>query len=119
MWAFIGGILLDLMNGPVFPLGTNALILVLVVLLASLGQADPFHNKLFVPLATVFVATLFYQVMTLGLIVVLGHQEGAFLDDFVRVAMPSAILNTLLMPVAYSFIFWLSERTGRRVRVEW
>jgi rod shape-determining protein MreD len=119
MWAFIGGIFLDLMNGPAYPLGSNALILVLVVLLASLGQTDPFHNLLLVPLATVFVATIFYHVMTMGLIIALGHQEGAFLDDLVRVALPSAIINTLLMPVAYSFILWLSERSGRRVRVEW
>src|SRR5919199_529086 len=54
MWAFLGGLMLDLMSGPVFPIGTNALVLVLVALLASLGQADPFHNLLLVPLVTVF-----------------------------------------------------------------
>src|SRR5688500_16569394 len=60
MWAFVGGLMLDLMSGPIFPLGSNALIMMFVAVLASLGQADPFHNLLIVPLATVFFATVFY-----------------------------------------------------------
>ncbi len=118
MWAFMGGLMLDLMNGPVYPVGSNALILVLVALLASLGQANPFHNLLFVPLVTVFAATLFYHLMTMGLSVALGHHV-PLLDNLLRLAVPSAILNAILMPVAYSSILWLSERFGRRVRVEW
>jgi rod shape-determining protein MreD len=119
MWAFAGGLLLDLMSGPVYPLGSNALILVLVALLASLGQANPFHSRLFVPLVTVFVATVFYHVMILALLLALGRMEVAFVDNLVRVAVPSAILNAILMPLAYSCMLWLSERMGRRMRVEW
>ncbi len=118
IWAFIGGLMLDLMSGPAFPLGSNALILVLVALLASLGQADPFHNLLLVPLVTAFGATVFYHVLLMGLSFTLGHQP-AFLDNLVRVALPSAILNAILIPVAYSAMLWLSEKMGRRVRVEW
>jgi len=118
IWGFIGGLLLDLMSGPVLPLGSNALILVLVALLASLGQADPFHDQVFVPLATVFFCTIFYNVMIMLLAFALG-QEVPFLDNLLRVALPSAVLNTILMPVAYSAMLWLSERIGRRVRVEW
>ncbi|MEO8285952.1 MAG: rod shape-determining protein MreD [Chloroflexota bacterium] len=118
IWGFIGGLLLDLLSGPAFPLGSNALLLVLVALLASLGQADPFRDQVFVPLATVFFATVFYHTMTMVLAFVLG-QEVPFLDNLLRVALPSAVLNTILMPVAYSALLWLSERIGRRVRVEW
>lgn len=118
IWGFIGGLLLDLMSGPTLPLGSNALILVLVALLASLGQADPFHDQVFVPLATVFICTIFYNVMLMLLAFALG-QNVPFLDNLLRVALPSAVLNTILMPVAYSAMLWLSERIGRRVRVEW
>lgn len=118
IWAFIGGLMLDLMSGPAFPIGTNALIMVLIALLASLGQADPFHNLLLVPLFTVFVCTISYYVLTMGLSYALGHQV-AFIDNILRVALPGAILNAILMPVAYSAMLWLSERAGRRVRVEW
>jgi rod shape-determining protein MreD len=118
IWGFIGGLMLDLMSGPAFPIGSNALLLVLVALLASLGQADPFRDQVFVPLATVFVCTVFYHVMTMLLAFALG-QGVPFLDNLLRVALPSAILNTILMPVAYSAMLWLSERIGRRVRVEW
>ncbi|MBF6612065.1 MAG: rod shape-determining protein MreD [Chloroflexi bacterium] len=118
LWAFIGGLFLDLMSWPAYPLGTHALVLVLIALLASMGQADPFHNRLLVPLGTVFLATFGYQLFTMGLSMALGHQM-AFLDNIVRVALPSAILNTILMPVVYSSMLWLSEHVGRRVRVEW
>jgi len=118
IWGFMGGLLLDLMSGPGFPIGSNALLLVLVALLASLGQTDPFRNQVLVPLATVFIATIFYQVMIMLLAFALGQQV-PFLDNLLRVALPAAVLNTILMPVAYSALLWLSERIGRRVRVEW
>ncbi|HET6261625.1 MAG TPA: hypothetical protein VFG99_05230, partial [Chloroflexia bacterium] len=96
----------------------NALILVLLALLASMGQADPFHNLLLVPLVTVFTATVFYHVLMMGVSLALGHSV-ALLDNMLRVALPGAVLNAILMPVAYSAMLWLSERVGRRVRVEW
>jgi len=118
IWAFMGGLMLDLMGGGILPLGSNALILVLIALLASLGQANPFHNRLFVPLVTVFAATFFYHVLVMALATALGNQT-AFLDNVLRVALPGAAINTVLMPAAYSLMLWLSERLGRRVRVEW
>lgn len=118
MWAFIGGLMLDLMSGPVLPIGSNALTLVLVALLSSLGQANPFHNRIVVPLVTVFIATIFYNMMIMLLGVILSHPE-AIIDNILRVAVPSAILNAILMPVVYSSVLWLSERVGRRVRIEW
>ncbi len=118
IWAFVGGLMLDLMSGPASPMGTNALILVLVALLSSIGQANPFHYRMLVPLATVFGATIFYHVMTMTMTFLLGYSV-AFLDNMLRVALPGAVLNTILMPVAYSSMLWLSEKAGRRVRVEW
>ncbi len=118
VWAFIGGLLLDLMSGPIYPLGSNALLLVLVALLASMGRSNPFHNRLVVPLVVAFVGTFFYIMMSMALLFALGHNV-AFLDNLLWVALPSAILNTILMPVAYSATLWLSLRMGRGVRVEW
>ncbi|HKP52179.1 MAG TPA: rod shape-determining protein MreD [Chloroflexia bacterium] len=118
IWGFMGGIMLDLMGGAVLPIGSNALLLVLIALLASLGQANPFHSLLFVPLITVFAATFFYHVMVMALAAALGNQV-AFVDNVLRVALPSAALNAALMPVAYTSLLWLSEKIGRRVRVEW
>jgi rod shape-determining protein MreD len=118
IWGFMGGLMLDLMSGPSVPLGSSALLMVLVALIASLGQADPFRTLVVVPLATVFGATIFYNVMLMLLFFVLGR-DVPFADNLLRVALPSAILNTILMPVAYSALLWLSERIGRRMRVEW
>lgn len=118
IWGFVGGIILDLLTAPALPFGSNALLLVLVALLASLGQADPFRTLVVVPLATVFGATIFYNIMLMLLHFVSGDSV-PFFDSFLRVAIPGAIMNTILMPVAYSAMLWLSERIGRRMRVEW
>lgn len=118
IWGFIGGLLLDLMSGPALPLGSNALIMVLVALLASLGQADPFRTSLVVPLVTALACTLFYHSVYMGLAFAMGNSV-PFLDNLLRVAVPSAILNSILMPVAYSLLLWLSEKIGTRMRVEW
>ncbi len=118
LWGFIGGLTLDLLGGAILPIGSNALLLVLIALLASLGQANPFHSLLFVPLITIFVATFTYHLLVMSLSAALGNHV-AFIDNLLRVALPSAALNTVLMPVAYSSMLWLSEKIGRRVKVEW
>lgn len=118
IWGFMGGLLLDLMSGAMMPVGSNALLMVLVALLASLGQANPFQSLLFVPLVTAFATTVFYHVMHMALSTALGNSV-AFIDNLWRLVLPSAILNAILLPVAYSSMLWLSERVGRRVPVEW
>jgi rod shape-determining protein MreD len=118
IWGFIGGIMLDLMTAPMYPVGSNALILVLVALLVSMARANPFHNRLVLPLLAAFGGTLFYIMMSMALRFALGN-EVAFVENIVWVAIPSAILNTILMPLAYSTLLWLSVHVGRRVRVEW
>jgi rod shape-determining protein MreD len=118
IWAFIGGLTIDLMNSPAVPLGSNALVLVLVALLASMGRASPFRNRLVLPLAVAFGCTVFYIMMQVALNYALGNRV-AFVENLVLVALPSAVLNTLLMPVAYSAILWLSLKAGRRVQMEW
>jgi rod shape-determining protein MreD len=118
IWGFMGGLMLDLMSGPALPLGSNALLLVLVALMASLGQANPFQSLLFIPLATGFLTTFTYHILHMGLSMALGNNL-AFIDNIWRLALPSALLNAILVPVAYSAMLWLSERVGRRVKVEW
>jgi rod shape-determining protein MreD len=114
----MGGLLLDLMSGPVLPLGSNSLLLVLVALLSSLGQANPFQSRVFVPLVTAFGATIFYNLLWMALATALGNTV-AWVDNMWRMVIPSAALNAILVPVAYTAILWLSERVGRRVQVEW
>ena len=118
IWAFMGGLMLDLMSPPTYPLGSNALMLVLVALLASMGRAGPFRHRLVLPLAIAFAGTLFYMMMVNAMLFALGNGI-AFTENMLLVAIPTAILNTILMPVAYSSILWLSLKVGRRVRVEW
>src|SRR5437868_13230103 len=80
IWGFMGGLMLDLMNAPLFPVGSNALILVLVALLASMGRVSPFHNRLVLPLVAAFGGTLFYFTMTMALSFALGNRV-PFIDN--------------------------------------
>jgi rod shape-determining protein MreD len=118
IWGFMGGLMLDLMSGPALPIGSNALLLVLVALLASLGQANPFQSRVFVPLITGFATTVFYHILLMALSTALGNNL-ALIDNIWRMVIPSAVMNAILIPVAYSTILWLSEKVGRRVPVEW
>ena len=83
-----------------------------------MGRVSPFRHRLVLPLAVAFGGTLFYFMMTMALRYALGA-ELAFVDNIVWVAVPSAVLNTILMPVIYSSMLWLSLRMGRRMPVEW
>ncbi|HMA36162.1 MAG TPA: rod shape-determining protein MreD [Chloroflexia bacterium] len=116
IWAFAGGLFLDLLSG--VPLGTNALCLILVAALASLGTSNPFRAHLIMPLGMVFVCTIFYYLLLLGLRTILG-QHFSWLDALAAVVLPTALFNVALMPLIYSLLLWLADRFAPRLPQEW
>src|SRR3954470_9722000 len=71
IWGFCGGLLLDLLAG--LPLGTNALCLVGVALLANFGTSNPFRAHLVMPVGMAAGGTLFYYLLLLALRTVQGQ----------------------------------------------
>lgn len=116
IWAFVGGLLLDLLSG--LPLGVNAFCLLLVALLANLGTRSPFRALLVMPLGMAFVCTLFYYLLLLSARTVLG-QHFSWADALGGVVLPTALFNVALMPLIYSFVLWLTERCAPRLPEEW
>src|SRR5262249_3933277 len=108
IWAFIGGLLLDLVS-PVTPLGTRALCLLFVTLFASLGLYIPLRASLIMPPVMVFGAPLFYflLLMILRALFGVGVDWAAALP---RLALPAALLNAVLMPFCYTILGWISDR---------
>ena len=63
LWAFIGGLVLDLLSAT--PLGLSALILTLLTLLTILGRKSIYRTNILFPLAIIFLATLGYNLALL------------------------------------------------------
>ena len=117
IWGFWGGLLLDVFS-PLTPLGTNALCLVLVALLASLGLAIPLRASLVMPLVMVAIATVFYFVLLMIIRALFGvHMDWAM--SLLRLALPAAAINTVLMPVCYTLLGWISDRFQPKLPEEW
>ncbi len=116
IWAFAGGLFLDLLAG--LPLGVSAVCLLVVAVLATLGTTIPFRAPLVLPLGLAFLGTALYYLLLLG-VRSLGGQHFAWLDALEGVLLPSALFNTALMPLAYSFVSWLTDRFTPRLPEEW
>jgi len=115
LWAFIGGLALDLLSAT--PLGLSALILTLLTLLTSLGQKSIYRTSILFPLAVIFLATFGYNLALLLGWQLLGR-PALWGETFLEVLLPTGLLNTLVMLPLYPLLSWLHRRTGPE-RVEW
>ncbi len=71
LWAFAGGLFLDMLS--TLPLGTNALCLLLTAVLAGLATLIPFRAQLVMPLGMAFLGTGSYDLLLLGMRSLLGQ----------------------------------------------
>ncbi len=123
LWAFGGGLLLDFLQPAVMLggsglLGVSSLLLIAVALAASLGQNNIFEANLIMPLATTAFATLLYRLLLLAFVnlsFLISNPTAALL----RQVLPSVVINTLLAPLFYSLIGWLSRRLAPQLPSEW
>ena len=110
LWGFIAGLSLDLVSGA--PFGVSTLAMLIVSFLSGLGEVNIFGTHIALPLTTVFFATIFYDLLFLLLLEVTGWSVVWF-ESFIKLILPSALLNVALMPVIYWAMRWLHRRTGR------
>jgi rod shape-determining protein MreD len=99
IWGFIAGLAVDLLSGA--PFGAATLPLIAVGFLSGLGQASVFTAHAALPMLAMFLATIAYDLLFL-LVVRISGLEVMWLDTLVRLILPSAVLNAVLMPV----VFW-------------
>jgi rod shape-determining protein MreD len=115
VWAFIGGIVFDVIAG--LPMGTSSLTLMLVCALAVLGEGSFFQGHVFLPMIAVALATPLYAWLIL-LTEQLRNVPVDWAGTTLRVVIPELLLNVVLIAMIYPLLRWLIERAGGR-RLGW
>jgi len=110
VWAFVGGLWLDLLSGG--PFGISALTLVLVAFLVSLLEASLFREHIVLVMLIVIGAGLLHGIFYV-VFLRLGHQPAATLAAIWRIVIPAALYTSLLTPAVFPPIRWLHRVTGR------
>ena len=108
VWGFIGGLIIDLLSGG--PLGATVLALLSVVLLAGQPWGQGLSSAVARLLIPAFLGVVAYHVVLLLVRGWTGHTvDWAY--AVLRVAAPSALLNTVLAPFVQQPLGWLERRT--------
>ncbi len=98
LWGLGGGLLLDLLSG--VPFGLQTLGLAAVGLLADLMETNFFRSNILIPLAAIFVATLLFHIIEAAAMQTTGYPID-WQPFLFRIVIPTAGVNTLLMPIVY------------------
>lgn len=109
--AFVGGLAVDALSS--WPLGSHALVLLLVAVPLGWLAAPLARGNLVYPLVGTLAASALYGLLLLGLAQALGWpvQWGPALW---RTVLPLAIVEATVMPLAYWLLHWGNERANRR-----
>ena len=115
VWGFVGGLAVDALSGA--PFGAVTLSLIAAGGLSGLGQATVVRARFLFPSAAAFLATILSSIIFLLVLEVSG-QPLPWWDALLRVAMPSALLNAVLMPLVFLLMSALHSWL-RRDEIEW
>lgn len=106
-WGFIVGLFLDLTSG--LPFGVHTFVLTIVGLLMDLGQDVFFRGNIVAPPIAMIAATVVENVLILGLLSFSSPSIdwGRYLFG---ITLPTAVLNTVAMPLVFFPLRWLNRR---------
>lgn len=107
LWGMIGGLFLDILSG--LPLGSSAFSLILVAFLVSLLEGRFWEAHLLMPLGVMLLASLFYHLMGILIVMISGHPLSLPLA-LSRVILPSTFLNVALALPASQLAEGLQKR---------
>jgi rod shape-determining protein MreD len=110
LWAFIGGLIMDLLSGG--PLAGTALALVAAAYLAGQSLGEGVGSQAVRSMILTVLGALTYH---LALLIILGWTGHPVNWGFslARVAGPSIVLNGVLAPFVLQPLSWLERATGR------
>ncbi len=107
LWAFVGGVLLDLLSGG--PFGAFTVALLLAALVAGVVHRAAFGAML-LQVAVMAVTTFLYHVVYLAVLASTEYTaDWAFAS---RIIGPALAWNILLLLLLYRPLAWVNRRTG-------
>jgi|YNPNPStandDraft_1061719.scaffolds.fasta_scaffold13995_1 rod shape-determining protein MreD len=107
VWGFILGVCLDLASG--LPFGMHTLALTLLGWVIGWVPTTFFRGNLLAPPLAMMLATLVYHTILLGFLA-LFNTPIDWLAYLGRVTLPTALVNTLALPLLYLPLLAYSER---------
>ncbi len=110
-WAFIGGVLVDLLS--TLPVGTTSIPLLLIVFALSGVGTQIYRLGLLLLVTMTLVGTLFHQVLLLVLTALLGYPVN-WIQDFTSIVIPTMFYNLLLIVPVYLLVRRVQRGLGRR-----
>lgn len=110
MWAFVGGMILDLLSGG--PLGATALALAGAAYLAGQSLGEELGLPVVRLMILVALGALVYHLIILLILNWTGHTV-SWGFSLARVGGPSVLLNALLAPAVLPPLNWLERATAQ------
>ncbi len=101
IWAFVGGVAVDLISG--MPLGTSSLALLAACAVARLSTKSGIANQTVVPLLAILLATPAYGWVTLAMQQARGVPVN-WIASTVRIVAPELLLNGVAMWLFYTML---------------
>lgn len=98
IWAFVGGIFIDLLS--ILPLGTSSFALILIAFAVSAVSHQLYRVRLIALLLMTILSTVFFQLFTYQMLALLGHSY--HLPSLIRlVVLPTVVYHlVMVLPVA-------------------
>jgi len=110
VWAFVGGLILDLLSGG--PLAATALALLSAAYLAGQSLGEEVGSVALRVTVLAALGALAYHVVLLLILSWTGHAV-SWGSSLARVGVPSVVLNAVLAPVVLQPMRWLEQATDR------
>ncbi len=99
--GFFVGILHDIILGRI--IGLNALVFMIIGYLVGLMDQKIFKENLLIPFILTGVATVFYEIINLLLIFLLGYRIELF-NIFKKMLIVAVLYNCILSPIIYFYV---------------
>lgn len=107
VWAFVGGIVMDLLS--ILPVGVSSFALLLIVFVVNSISQQIYRVNLLMILAITIISTLFFQFFTYLTLVMLGNSYN--LVGLIRlILIPTLIYNLIAILPIYGFVRLIQRR---------
>lgn len=107
VWAFVGGIAMDLLS--ILPLGASSFALALIVFAVNIVSHQLYQGRIVSILVMTVLSTFFLQFFTWQILALLGNSYD--LAALIRlVLLPTIVYNLAAVLPVYGFVRWMQRR---------